>query len=93
MKKLVLLLLLGFFLPYYLFAYDTIPGYEYDFDDYRAYIADADGNNKVEITDDLTILYGGAYITLGDQFIYFVITLDGSMTQFAFGVAHRTHLN
>ena len=78
-------------LEYCLFAYE-MPGYEYYFDDYRAYIGDADGNITAEITDDLTILYG-AYITLEDQFIYFVITLDGSMTQFAFGVEHYTHLN
>lgn len=78
-------------LEYCLFRYE-IPGYEYYFDDYRAYIGDADGNITAEITDDLTILYG-AYITLEDQFIYFVITLDGSMTQFAFGVEHYTHLN
>ena len=78
-------------LEFYLCDND-LPDYEYNFDNYRAYVGDEDGNIVAEITDDLA-LWSNAFITLGDNYIYFVITLDGSLTQFAFGVSYYANLN
>ena len=78
-------------LEFYLCDND-LPDYEYNFDNYRAYVGDEDGNIVAEITDDLA-LWSNAFITLGDNYIYFVITLDGSLTQLSFGVAYYSNLN